>query len=269
MAEQPPTSKKQPAGGWLKLWRSWLHHEVARDAKAWLVLTHILCRAAVTPRANRRLGYTLQPGQCDETEEQLAQATGLTRKEVRGSLARLGQYGTITKGQILGQRRNVITLVNWAFYNPPAENRAKDGAKEGPTKGPTKGPRKGQERANPEEVQKEKTTTPSADALELSAFLRDRCNRQVGAGGLQKLIDNYGLEAVVGECEERALTNGLSDAKRPLAVIEAVLRDGEAPAPIGVFKTWRRAKAAPAGRDVKAEAAAWAAELEAKERAQP
>ncbi|MCG3185491.1 MAG: hypothetical protein ICCCNLDF_03724 [Planctomycetes bacterium] len=231
-----------PSGGWVKLWRSWRDHEVSRDAKAWLVLTHLLCRAAITPRVNRRLGYTLQPGQCDETEDQLAQATGLTRKEVRGSLARLGQYGTIAKGQVQGQRRNVITLVNWAFYNPTTENGAKDGAK----KGPKKGPRKGQERANPEEVQEVKTTTPAV-AVQLEKFLQDYCGRTPSAQQLDKLIAAHGLDAITAEAEARAAAGEAAfvGVSSPAAVMRAAVKAGP-PGQTGAFARWCNKAARPA-----------------------
>jgi hypothetical protein len=226
-----------------------LSHDVARDAKAWLVLTHLLCRAAVTPRANRRLGYTLHPGQCDETEEQLAQATGLTRKEVRGSLARLGQYGTITKGQISGQRRNVITLVNWAFYNPPAENRAMDGAEEGPTKGPTKGPRKGRERADPEEpktIQEPEEKTTTNDVRALCGYVKDAVGYRIDTADMEKLVLKNGFWWMVEAAEHLAARPPAkrrcnnppgflgSEAKRALAE-DGLDREGE----YEPFENWR------------------------------
>lgn len=106
--------------GWVRLWRKWRDHEMASDPNATLVFLHLLTEARRDSKLNRRYGYTLQRGQCDLTQDQLAERTALTRKAVREALSRLEKYETIVRGQQKGRQPAIITIVNFDRYNPDA-----------------------------------------------------------------------------------------------------------------------------------------------------
>lgn len=188
------------AGGWLKLWRSWLNHEVARDAKAWLVLTHLLCRAVWEPRVNRRMGYTLAPGECDETLEQLASATGLTYQAVKEAIKRLVKYETIKRTLHHNPRRTITSLVNWAFYQSDTPTTPEDAPDQQQTSNRrTPDPKEPKTIQEPEE---EKTTTN--DLRELSGYIRHAVGYNVDSATMAKLVLQKGFWMVVEAAEHLA-----------------------------------------------------------------
>lgn len=149
--------------GWFKIWRKWRDHELAQDPNGWLVFTHILCEVRRQAKYNRVAGITVEPGECDLTQQQLSEATKLSRKAIRAALSRLERYETIktrpSKGQRQGHKRNVITVLNWRLYNGAQDGEGQspdgNGAPSGPTKVPS--PKKG------EKGKKEEKTTLPAD----------------------------------------------------------------------------------------------------------
>lgn len=236
-----------PTGGWLKLWRSWLSHEVSRDAKAWLVLTHLLCRAVWEPRVNRRMGYTLAPGECDETLEQLASATGLTYQAVKEAIKRLVKYETIKRTLHHNPRRTITSLVNWALYQSDTPTT--------PENAPDQQPTNTRRTPDPEEVKnlssEETTTTLEAVAVRLEKFLQDYCGRTPSAQQLAKLVHAHGLDAVTAEAEARAAAGEAAfvGVSSPAAVMRAAVKAGP-PASTGAFARWCAKAARPAvGRE--------------------
>jgi hypothetical protein len=135
--------------GWVRLWRVWTAAGVSADAKAWLVMTHLLLHARWSRTYNATFGYWLEPGQTDLTTPMLVGLTRLTEKEVRGALKRLEDryhtikvdtvWGTPTGGG-KGRAVRVITFERWHLYQNPAE------AQGGP-QGTTPGTRQGGQRA--------------------------------------------------------------------------------------------------------------------------
>jgi hypothetical protein len=136
--------------GWVKSWRCSIDHEVSKDANAFLLMHHLLWEARREPKANRRLGVVVERGQCDLTQHQLAERSGMTRKQIRAALGRLVRYGTIrisyTKGQGRGRIHSIVTIANYERYQAASD----PGAKE-PSMG---GPAKGHKRASPLEGKK-------------------------------------------------------------------------------------------------------------------
>jgi hypothetical protein len=131
------------------VWRKWRDHELAQDANGWLVFTHILCEVRRQAKYNRSVGATVEPGECDLTQQQLAEASKLSRKAVRAALERLVRYESIetrpSKGQRQGHKRNLIKVLNWHLYNGADSDKGQspdaNGASDGPTKVPS--PKKG------------------------------------------------------------------------------------------------------------------------------
>jgi hypothetical protein len=143
-AGPPVASGSDMHRGWFKIWRKWRDHELAQDPNGWLVFTHILCEVRRQAKYNRSAGITVEPGECDLTQQQLSEATKLSRKAIRAALGRLERYETIetrpSKGQRQGHKRNIITVLNWHLYNGEQEDRGQSPEQNGAPKGPTKVP---------------------------------------------------------------------------------------------------------------------------------
>lgn len=166
--------------GWVRLWRVWTEAGVSRDAKAWLVMTHLLLHARWAPAHNATFGYWLQPGQTDLTTPRLVDLCRLTEKEVRGAIKRLSdRYHTIKVDTVWGTPSNgtkgrairIITFERWHLYQNPAE--AQGEAQEGDKGGTQGGQRAAEGRPKGRSIRKESgedqsVTNPGEDANPLT-----------------------------------------------------------------------------------------------------
>lgn len=133
--------------------RRLLEWEWIGDPNVVAVFVQIILRANRKPR--RWQGIDIQPGSFITSREKIAEACGLTEKQVRRALEVLKGADTITTGRAgLGQ---LISLRKWEEYqDEPTENgrtRAEDGAGRGPEQGRTRaGTKEGRESGEGENV---------------------------------------------------------------------------------------------------------------------
>lgn len=98
--------------GFAKLPKSIATNGLLSDIKALAVYACLLVHAAYEPRENKRYGYTLEAGDCDLTIDQVAEATQLTRNEVRGALARLDRYELVKSTDLGTNKRRLWRLID-------------------------------------------------------------------------------------------------------------------------------------------------------------
>ena len=121
--------------GYVRLHRRLLEWEWFGDSTTVHVLMFILLR--VNWQRKVWQGHTIEPGQMITSRASIAEACGLSEKQVRLALDKLNRAGVITTDRAgLGQR---VTLQNWAEYqSEPVEKgrkRAALRAEEGPIEG--------------------------------------------------------------------------------------------------------------------------------------
>ena len=102
--------------GWFRMYRKLGDSWISKSPAALSVFWHLLSSAAWTDKEGEL--WNLKAGQCDLTQEQLAERCGLGRQQIRGVLGKLERVGTI-KRETIGNstnRRTIVTIVNWAAY---------------------------------------------------------------------------------------------------------------------------------------------------------
>jgi len=133
--------------GYVLLSRSLCEHwMIASDHDALAVFIYILLNARHKEGTAVIDGSieTLRPGELIGGRKRIAQATGLTEKQVRRIL-RLLEKGGITASRTANGRANgvgIISLVNWELYQTEVNYRANKGASRRAHEGPTKGQRR-------------------------------------------------------------------------------------------------------------------------------
>jgi hypothetical protein len=110
------------ANGYIKLHRSILDWEWFRDQAVYKVFTFLLLTAKWDDCTER--GVTLKAGQLITSRAKLAREIGLTESEIRTALDKLKLTNEITSE--IANNKNVITIVNWAFYQSGDENIASE-----------------------------------------------------------------------------------------------------------------------------------------------
>lgn len=201
---------------------------------------------------NRRMGYTLAPGECDETLEQLASATGLTYQAVKEAIKRLVKYETIKRTLHHNPRRTVTTLVNWASYQTDTPITPEDAPDQQPTNNrPTTDPI---EVKAIQKLEEEKTTTN--DLRELSGYIKHAVGYKVDSATMGKLVLQQGFWMVVEAAEHLAARPPkarlcrnppglLHDLAAKAQADDGLERDGE----YEPFENWRaRQRAAAAAK---------------------
>lgn len=121
--------------GHIRLHRRLLEWEWFSDSTTVHVLVYLLLRANWQRKVWQ--GHVIEPGQLITSRATIAEACGLSEKQVRLALDKLNRAGVITTDRAgLGQR---VTLVNWADYQvEPSEKgrtRAALRAERGPIEG--------------------------------------------------------------------------------------------------------------------------------------
>ena len=136
------------AEGYIHLHRRLLDWEWFTDSAMVHVWVYLLLRVNWTTR--RWQGIDIHPGQVVTSRDRIAEACGLTEKQVRRVLDEL------EKGRMIERKRagfgQLVTLVNWAEYQdgPIEEGRQRADERAG------KGPDEGRQRAGNEEGKKER-----------------------------------------------------------------------------------------------------------------
>lgn len=133
---------------WVKLHRRLLEWEWVSDPVVLSVFIQILLR---TNREDKRWrGHAIPRGSFITSRETIAEACGLSEKQVRRALDVLEMGRTISRKRAgAGQ---LVTLEKWEEY----QSAARTGAVRGPTTGPFEGQPQGRSRAATEEVEEEK-----------------------------------------------------------------------------------------------------------------
>lgn len=117
--------------GWIKLHRKMLDWEWYTDTNTKVVFLHLLLLANYGER--RFLGHEVKPGQCIISYAGVAEALGLTVKQVRRAVDNLvstKELGRLRAGNFL-----VITIEKWAFYQFSDESEGRLRADLGQTQG--------------------------------------------------------------------------------------------------------------------------------------
>jgi hypothetical protein len=182
------------SGGFIKVHRQWLHSEVAREPMVSHLFLHLLLRAAWRPKERPMYGYTLAIGELDDTQEQLAAASGLSRKQVRTCYDKMLNAGMIQVRQIgqgRGRHRNVTTICNYTRYQNGDGDEGQQGATVGAANGTQGGTPKGPGHKKVEKDKKSKNTKPPppAWAVELADEIRSHVRKQIG-----KVVQDSQLE---------------------------------------------------------------------------
>jgi len=140
--------------GYIRLHRKLLDWEWFTDSAMVHVWTYLLLRVNWTTR--RWQGIEIHPGQVVTSRDRIAEACGLTEKQVRRVLDEL------EKGRMIERKRagfgQLVTLVNWAEYQdgPSDEGRQRADA------GAVSGPFQGRQRAGNEEGEEGEEVNPSS-----------------------------------------------------------------------------------------------------------
>lgn len=146
--------------GYILLWRKSLDSMVWKDRKLWRLWSWILMSARWRPGRDLlgRKPVDVGPGELYATTEGMAQATGLTVKEVRSALALGARVGVLrAEGTAWGTR---ITIVNWQEYQGQD---AASGKKNAPTKGGPRGQRQPAPHKQPDKNQGEPAGAPGGE----------------------------------------------------------------------------------------------------------
>lgn len=146
--------------GYILLWRKSLDSMVWKDRKLWRLWSWILMSARWKPGRDLlgRKPVDVGPGELYATTEGMAQATGLTVKEVRSALALGARVGVLrAEGTAWGTR---ITIVNWQEYQGQD---AASGKKNAPAKGGPRGQRQPAPHKQPDKNQGEPAGAPGGE----------------------------------------------------------------------------------------------------------
>lgn len=135
---------------YVKLYRSLMDWEWFQDSHVTHVLIYLMLDA--NWKAGRFLGIDVPPGSTVTSREKISKGTGLSEKAVRIALDKLEQGRVIERNR--AGNGQLVTLVNWAKFQPDEDNRGRLRAGEGADLGPTKGQRKGRLGASIEEGKK-------------------------------------------------------------------------------------------------------------------
>lgn len=192
--EAPVALGVSMSGSYVKLYRKWLDSEIAREPITSHLFTHMLLRAARFPREREMYGYRLEIGELDETQEQLATASGLSRKQVRTCYTKMKNacmISTRAVGHGRGRQRNVTTIVNYATYQIGDDDKGHQvGTQTAPQTG-TQGANKGPVLKKGKKVEKENKLPPPEWASALALELARHVQAELGVNTQDQQLKNW------------------------------------------------------------------------------
>ena len=171
--------------GWIKVHRSLLGWEWYKDINTKVVFLHLLLLA--NHGISKYKGFTLCAGQLITSVAEIADATGLSTKQVRTALNHLKTTSEVAIKTT--NKFSLVTLENWEFYQSLPDVGANKTASNGANEGQARGKQRASIIEEEKEFENEKTkrnisTPPKAASInfipptieEVAAYCRERGN---------------------------------------------------------------------------------------------
>jgi hypothetical protein len=176
------------AGGWVKLHRKIESWEWYQDGNTFRLFLHLVMKANHEPK--KWLGVTIDRGQCASSINNLAEALGLSIKQIRTAIKHLEKSQNVaSKG---ASDFTIFTIPNYEIYQAKDEDEdeedEQEGASERANEGQTKGKRRANEGQQTRTIRTKRTKELKEDKREYGPFVH------LTEAEYQKIVETVGEE---------------------------------------------------------------------------